>query len=164
MDVFEFLDNAEQIDSEWLEKEIIQFLIENEILVVDMIKSQWEQGENEDGVEVGRYKESTENFYAKINPPASGMPKIAGQPYNLMWDGSLIRQTGINLEIKGGDLIMTVDSTAGSKNPLFTQIRKESLVPEPESIFGLQEFNLGKVTEMSEENLVERFYQTLKLE
>lgn len=164
MEVYEFFDNANAVNKTWLINVVTEFLNLNEVEIVEMIKAQWTQGENEEGKPVGRYKPVTEGYYAKVNPPSSGMPKIAGQPYNLMWDGTLINRTGIKVEIKNEELILTIDSTATSKDPLFQRIKAEKLVSDPESIFGLQTVNLGKVTDMSEENLVDQFYKTLKLE
>jgi hypothetical protein len=44
-----------------------------------------------DGDIIGTYSMTTQQI-AKENPPASGRPKIAGQPYNLEWDGDFFRQ------------------------------------------------------------------------
>lgn len=164
MDIYEFLDEANRINLEWLKSRITQIIVENETIFVDMIRSQWERGENEDEKPVGIYKPVTENFYAKLNPPSSGMPKKAGQPYNMIWDGDLIRLTNIDLEVKDNELILTIDSSGSSKKGLFERIRKEGLVHDPESIFGLQEFNLGKLTETTEDQIVKNFLRTLKLE
>jgi len=44
-----------------------------------------------DGDIIGTYSMTTQQI-AKENPPASGRPKIAGQPYNLEWNGDFFRQ------------------------------------------------------------------------
>src|SRR5690606_33647838 len=163
MDVYQFLEEAKKINLEWLKSRITEIIIENELIFVDMLRAQWESGVNEAGKAVGRYKAITENFYSLINPPSSGMPKQAGEPYNLIWSGELIRLTSIDLEVKDDELILIIDSSDSSKNSLFSQIRKEGLVSEPDSIFGLQEVNLGKVVDMTEYDLIENFKKTLQI-
>lgn len=163
MEIYEFLENAKQINFDWLKSRLTQIIIENEMIFIDMLRSQWEKGENEDKHAVGIYKPVTENFYAKLDPPQSGMPKISGQPYNMIWDGDLIKLTSFDLEVRDGFLILIVDSSASTKEPLFGHIRREKLVDDPESIFGLQEINLGILSEMTNESIIENFLTTLKI-
>lgn len=164
MDVYEFFENAQKVNENWMIDRLKLFIFENERLVIDMIQSQWERSQNEEGKIVGRYKPITELFYAKVNPPISGMPKKSGEPYNMIWDGDLIKLTNIDFEIKNNEFILLVDSTAPSKDGLFSHIRRERYIDEPYSIFGLQEINMGKLSDLTEENLIEKFIQTLKIE
>lgn len=165
MEIYDFLENAKTLDLSWLGVQIISIISENEDNLFAMLREQWEAGENEDGQAVGHYKPTTENFYAIVNPPASGLPKRAGDPYNLIWDGNLFRQLNISFEFSGTDeLYLLIDSSAGSKDSLFKRIRGENLVQDPESIFGLTQINLGKMTDLTNEGIISKFYELLKIE
>lgn len=163
MEIYEFLETSAGLDLNWLGLQIISIISENEENLLYLLGEQWERGQNEDGKAVGRYKWSTENFYAIVDPPLSGLPKREGQPYNLKWHGSLFRELSIKFEFGNEDLFLLIDSSASTKDPLFRQIRSEGLVDEPESIFGFQEVNLGKISELTNEEVIKKFYSFLKL-
>lgn len=163
MEIYEFLESSAGLDLNWLGLQIISIISENEENLLYLLGEQWERGQNEDGKAVGHYKPATENFYAIVNPPSSGLPKRAGSPYNLKWDGNLFRGLSIDFEFGGEDLFLLIDSSGSTKDPLFRQIRSEGLVDEPESIFGFQEVNLGKISELTNEGVIEKFYSFLKL-
>lgn len=163
MEIYEFLETSAGLDLNWLGLQIIAIISENEENLLYLLGEQWERGQNEDGKAVGHYKPTTENFYAIVNPPSSGLSKRAGDPYNLKWDGNLFRGLSISFEFGGEDLFLLIDSSASTKDPLFRQIRSEGLVAEPESIFGFQEVNLGKISELTNEGVINKFYSFLKL-
>lgn len=163
MDIYEFLETSAKLDLNWLSVEIMSIISENEENLLHLLGEQWERGQNEDGKAVGHYKPTTENYYAIVNPPSSGLPKRAGSPYNLKWDGHLFRELSISFEFGGEDLFLLIDSSGSTKDPLFRQIRSEGLVDEPESIFGFQEVNLGKISELTNEEVINKFYSFLKL-
>lgn len=164
MEIYEFLETSSKLDLQWLGLQIISIISENEENLIHLLKEQWEAGQNEDGKAVGHYKPTTENFYAIINPPSSGLPKRAGSPYNLIWDGSLLRGLSIDFEFGGGDdLFLIIDSSGSTKEPLFQRIRGEGLVQDPESIFGFQEVNLGKIADLTNEEVIDKFYSFLKI-
>lgn len=163
MEIYEFLETSSKLDLAWLSLQIVSIISENEENLIYLLGEQWDAGENEDGQAVGYYKPTTENFWAIVNPPSSGMPKRAGSPYNLNWDGNLFRGLSIDFEFGGEDLFLLIDSSGNTKDPLFRQIRAEGLVQDPESIFGFQEINLGKISELTNEEVIEKFYSFLKI-
>lgn len=164
MEIYEFLETSTKLDLAWLGLQIRAIISDNEEKLLYLLREQWEAGKNEDGKPVGYYKPVTENFYAVLDPPSSGLPKRAGSPYNLIWGGSLFRGLSIDFEFGGGDdLFLLIDSKASTKDPLFRRIRSEGLVADPESIFGFQEVNLGKIRELTNEGVINKFYEFLNI-
>lgn len=161
MDLYDFLEKVQDLSIEWLKNVISEILDENKENIFSMLEDQWSQGENEDGQAVGFYKPVTQNFYAFLNPPSSGMPKKAGDPYNLMWDGNLFKQLYLEFEKEGNEpkIYLLIDSDSSSKSKLFRNIRNENLVSDPESIFGIQKINLEEINTRVNEELIEKFYK-----
>lgn len=163
MEIYEFLERSTKLDLDWLAVEIMAIISDNEDFLLNLLDEQWDAGQNEDGDAVGRYKWSTEHFYSILDPPSSGNPKKEGQPYNLNWHGYLFRGLNFNFEYAGDELFLLIDSSGATKQPLFMQIKREGLVQDPNSIFGLQAVNLGKVNEMTNEQIINKFYEFLKI-
>lgn len=155
MDAYTFLEEAGKLNTDWLVDQVMAILSEDAEKMVALLRTQWEAGQNEEGKAVGHYKYNTESYYAIISPPKSGLPKITGEPYNLIWDGGLIAGVYFDFEYEGGNILYyLVDSTGDTKEPLFTQIRREALVDDPESIFGFNDKNLSEIYNLANDGIV----------
>ena len=158
MQIDEFLERA-FVDEDWLESIISYYLNQNEPMVKEYIKEQWTAGENEDKEAVGYYKKITEDYYAKINPPFSGLPKIAGKPYNLMWSTELFSRTFLEHKLELPAYVILVDSESSTRDPLFAQIKREGLVDDPFTIFGLNEENYEKLIVSVNQEIINKFIE-----
>ena len=160
MILYDFLLSAkEATKKEWLFSTVKQIIEENKDEFKNRLREQWERGEDESGKAAGYYKDVTEGFYSKINQPLTGMPKIAGDPYNFLWSGSLFDQ--ISLVVS--ELILTVDSDSGTKDPLFAQINEEGLLSEPYNIFGLNETNFDTYINFLTYEIIIKVIEKLKI-
>ena len=152
-----------QVTSEGISKDSILELIESVVfsqyeLVKDLIRSQWEAGENMDGLAVGFYTEFTEKLSNIIGDAI--MPKVAGEPYNLLWTGSLFEQIRIEFQ----DLGLNVDSASDNETPLFERISENAIVSEPYTIYGLNTENLEILLNSIQQDLIEEILIKLKMQ
>lgn len=152
-----------QVTSEQISKDSILELIESVVvsqyeLVKDLIRSQWEVGENMDGLSVGFYTEFTEKLSNIIG--VAIMPKVAGEPYNLLWTGSLFEQIRIEFQ----DLGLNVDSASETESPLFERISENAIVSEPYTIYGLNTENLEILLNSIQQDLIEELLIKLKMQ
>ncbi|WP_314060183.1 hypothetical protein [Empedobacter brevis] len=161
MTIYEFIDIVEDMPSNWIELNVQSYIQNNQDIVFQFIRDQWELGENEDGQAVGYYKPVTENFYAKISRPL--LPKITGQPYNLIWSGSLFKELYIETKFSNTGNLILIDSSSNNKINLFAQIREENLINDPYSIFGLNEKHNSQLNQYIEDDLIENFKELLNL-
>ena len=161
MTIYDFIDIVEDMPSNWIELNVQNYIQNNQDIVFQFIRDQWELGENEDGQVVGYYKPVTENFYAKISRPL--LPKRTGQPYNLIWSGSLFKELHIETKFSNNGNIILIDSSSNSKTKLFAQIKEENLINDPYSIFGLNEKHNSQLNQYIEDNLIENFKELLNL-
>ncbi|QHC84980.1 hypothetical protein AS589_09450 [Empedobacter brevis] len=161
MTIYEFIDIVEDMPSNWIELNVQKFVHDNQDMIFSFIENQWELGENEDGQAVGYYKPVTENFYAKISRPL--LSKRTGQPYNLIWSGSLFKELHIETKFSNNGNIILIDSSSNSKTKLFAQIKEENLINDPYSIFGLNEKHNSQLNQYIEDNLIENFKELLNL-
>lgn len=161
MTIYEFIDIVEDMPSNWIELNVQSYIQNNQDIVFQFIRDQWELGENEDGQAVGYYKPVTENFYAKISRPL--LPKRTGQPYNLIWSGSLFNELYIETKFSNNGNLILIDSSSNSKSNLFAQIREENLINDPYSIFGLNEKHNSQLNQYIEDDLIENFKELLNL-
>ena len=161
MTIYEFIDIVEDMPSNWIELNVQSYIQNNQDIVFQFIRDQWELGENEDGQAVGYYKPVTENFYAKISRPL--LPKRTGQPYNLIWSGSLFKELYIETKFSNNGNLILIDSSSNNKINLFAQIREENLINDPYSIFGLNEKHNSQLNQYIEDDLIENFKELLNL-
>ena len=150
------------ITSQEISKDSILELVEQIVysqyeLVKDLIRSQWEAGENMDGLAVGFYTEFTERLSNILGDAI--MPKVAGEPYNLLWSGSLFEQIRIEYQDYGLD----VDSTSENEAPLFGRIAENGIVSEPYTIYGLNLENLEILLNSIQQDLIEELLIKLKM-
>lgn len=122
-------------------------IIENENLIVEVQKEQWEDGKDNKGKIIGTYKPFTENKAQES--PRPNTPKIAGEPYNLNWSGDLRRKTFLKTKKASKDILITIDSKSDVVDELFETIKDYGFLSNPETIFGIQKNeNLDKVTKI----------------
>lgn len=150
------------ITSEGISKDSILELVEQVVfsqyeLVKDLIRSQWEAGENMDGLAVGFYTEFTERLSNLLGDAI--MPKVAGEPYNLLWTGDLFEQIRIEFQ----DLGLNVDSSSETEAPLFERISENAIVSEPYTIYGLNTENLEILLNSIQQDLIEELLIKLKM-
>lgn len=151
-----------QVTSQEISKNSILEMIESVVfsqydLVKDLIRSQWESGENMDGLAVGFYTEFTERLSNIIGDAI--MPKVAGEPYNLLWTGDLFEK--IRIEYK--DFGLDVDSISENEAPLFGRISENGIVSEPYTIYGLNLENLEILLNSIQQDLIEEILIKLKM-
>ncbi|WP_312922517.1 hypothetical protein [Empedobacter brevis] len=163
MTIYEFIDIVEDMPSNWIELNVQSYIQNNQDIVFQFIRDQWELGENEDGQAVGYYKPVTENFYAIIDPPTMGMRKRTDKPYNMLWHGSLFKELFLELEFTKNANYVLIDSSSRSKDGLFYHIEREGLVNDPNSIFGLNEKHNSQLNQYIEDDLIENFKELLNL-
>lgn len=161
MTIYEFIDVVEEMSTNWIELNVQSYIQNNQDIIFQFIRDQWELGENEDGQAVGYYKSVTENFYAKIDRPL--LPKRTDHPYNLIWSGNLFRELYIETKFSNNGNLILIDSTSRSKNRLFYHIEREGLINDPYSIFGLNEKHNSQLNQYIEDNLIENFKELLNL-
>lgn len=111
-------------------------ILAGEELYLQKILEQWKKGENKDGQAVGYYTEFTEKVAAD---EFTIMPKVAGEPYNLLWSGALYNNIALTLD----DENLIIDSAGSSeKKDLFYRIENiNGYVESADTIFGLNEAN-----------------------
>lgn len=147
---------SKKITADWA-KTVVDSTVDNEKQsVTDFIKSQWERGENKNGEAAGYYTAYTERMAAK---ETTVLPKLQGDPYNFLWSGDLFANILVSLD--GGALL--VDSSGRNKAKLFERISENSLISNPDSIFGLQDENKKKLYDQINFGLISKVLTDLKL-
>lgn len=139
-----------------VEKLVVETIDLEKPLIKDLIGEQWERGENKDGDAVGLYTPYTEKL-AIIQSPV--MPKIAGEPYNLMWTGSMFNQMLIIYE----DFGLNITSESDTKDKIISRISDNGLVQSPYSIFGLNNENLKTLYIALNSDLIEGVMRKLRM-
>lgn len=119
-------------------------VIENEQILTQIQKDQWNKGEDKESKTIGYYKPSTE-FISKKSPYPN-KPKKMGKPYNLDWTGDLKRSTHVSTRRIINDVLIQIDSTSKNLLPLFETIEKYGSISNPNTIFGYKPKNLDVVT------------------
>lgn len=123
------------------------------------LENQWDKGKDGNDVNLPVYSLITEIYYAKLFPPIK--PKIAGQPYNLMWTGDMFKLITFDYDFKGNDLTFKVDSTSQSKDELFSTHLKNR--DNPYDIFKLNKENNSDFIEIVTNKGIQILNTILKL-
>ena len=95
MDIVQpYIDNLNNL-SDHLEQEAVNIVSRNKAFIIEYLKDmQLSKGINSLGQEVGSYKKSTQDYWAKLNPPRKR--KVAGQIYNFEWTGEFFDSLILN--------------------------------------------------------------------
>lgn len=117
--VDEFLKRLRSIDVNSMTVAIIS---ENQKEVTELNIDKLAEGKNTNDDEVGRYKLLTQ-MIASENPKPL-LPKIAGEPYNFVWSGDLIK--GLQAESKKDKIIF--DSTGSGTGDKLEFVNKNKLI------------------------------------
>lgn len=139
-----------------VEKLVVETIDLEKPLIKDLIGEQWERGENKDGDAVGLYTPYTEIIAIIEN---TIMPKIAGEPYNLLWTGSMFNQMIIDYE----DFGLNITSESDTKDKIIARIAGNDFVQEPHSIFGLNNENLKTLYIVLNSDLIEGIMRKLRM-
>lgn len=118
MNLFDFIDNMRNYPVVKFVDDLSNELEANPIYKA-LLAEQWEKGIDGNDQQFPVYSYVTELF-SKYEDPTPIRPKIANEPYNLMWTGDLFNKTGMFVQTDNGDLFFMVDSSSDHKDSLET--------------------------------------------
>lgn len=124
----------------------LQTELERNTEAIQLQKDQWKNGLDAHGVILGLYSRATE----VINPN-----KIAGTPFTLFDTGDFYEQTHLFGNLKDSDLLFNFDSSGTNTAALITRLG--------ERIFGLQDSNKDKFTQIAQDAAIQILNTNLKL-